>query len=53
MQPNHITHLLSPFRFGNLTLKNRVVMGSMSRCRADPKTGVPTDLHAKYYSQRT
>eukprot|EP00331_Platyophrya_macrostoma_P028249 CAMPEP_0176434472 /NCGR_PEP_ID=MMETSP0127-20121128/16698_1 /TAXON_ID=938130 /ORGANISM="Platyophrya macrostoma, Strain WH" /LENGTH=348 /DNA_ID=CAMNT_0017817217 /DNA_START=113 /DNA_END=1159 /DNA_ORIENTATION=- len=24
----------------------------MTRCRADPKTGIPNDLHVKYYSER-
>jgi len=27
-------------------------MASLTRCRADPKDNVPTDLHAQYYSQR-
>jgi len=29
-----------------------VVMAAMTRCRADPKTMVPTELHEKYYSER-
>jgi N-ethylmaleimide reductase len=39
-------------QLGEYTLKNRVVMASMSRLRCDPKTGVPTELLAKYYGQR-
>eukprot|EP01017_Pseudomicrothorax_dubius_P009428 TRINITY_DN13198_c0_g1_i2.p1 TRINITY_DN13198_c0_g1~~TRINITY_DN13198_c0_g1_i2.p1 ORF type:complete len:339 (-),score=107.46 TRINITY_DN13198_c0_g1_i2:153-1169(-) len=27
-------------------------MSSLTRCRADPKTAVPNDLHVEYYSQR-
>ncbi len=33
-------------------LKNRIVMGAMTRCRADPETGSPTSLMEKYYFQR-
>ena len=35
-----------------LKLKNRIVMPGMSRCRADPATGVPSDVMKTYYSQR-
>ena len=27
-------------------------MASLTRCRCDPKTGVPNDMHVKYYSMR-
>lgn len=33
-------------------LPNRVVMAAMTRCRANPNDGIPTDLHAEYYSSR-
>jgi len=36
--------LFKPYKLGDLTFKNRIIMASMTRCRADPKTGVPTDL---------
>lgn len=44
--------LFEKYKLGDLTLSNRFVMSSMTRCRCDPKTGVPTDLHVLYYSQR-
>jgi N-ethylmaleimide reductase len=40
-------------QLGPYTLKNRAVMAAMTRCRADPNKGVPTDLHVNYYSQRS
>jgi len=42
--------LFSEFRLGEITLKNRVVMAPMTRCRAIG--GVPNALMAKYYGQR-
>jgi N-ethylmaleimide reductase len=43
--------LLEPEKFGDITLKNRVVMAPLTRMRA--KAGdVPGDLAAEYYSQR-
>jgi len=44
--------LFQKYKLGDLTLSNRIVMASMTRCRCDPKTGVPTDLHVLYYAQR-
>ncbi|KRW99859.1 hypothetical protein PPERSA_10978 [Pseudocohnilembus persalinus] len=44
--------LFDEFKLGETTLKNRFVMGPMTRCRADPKTNVPTDLMVKHYEQR-
>ena len=44
--------LFKSYKLGDLTLKNKFVMAAMTRCRADPKDGVPTELHAQYYSQR-
>jgi N-ethylmaleimide reductase len=37
---------------GGVALPNRVVCSAMTRCRADPGDGVPTDLHAEYYASR-
>lgn len=34
-----------------MELPNRIVMCSLSRCRAEAD-GVPTDMHAEYYSAR-
>jgi N-ethylmaleimide reductase len=44
--------LLEKINFGPHVLKNRIVMAAMTRCRADPKDGVPNDLHVQYYSER-
>lgn len=37
---------------GPLKLKNRLVLAPLTRSRAPRYTGVPTDLHTEYYSQR-
>ncbi|KAL4473478.1 hypothetical protein ABPG74_022342 [Tetrahymena malaccensis] len=37
---------------GSIQTKNRIIMAGMSRLRADPKTNIPNDLMAEYYSQR-
>jgi N-ethylmaleimide reductase len=42
--------LFSPYKFGNIELKNRVVMAPMTRSRAIGN--VPNDLIAEYYEQR-
>lgn len=47
-----ISKVFQPYSLGSLALKNRVVMASLTRLRCDPKTGVPNDLHIKYYSER-
>jgi len=39
-------------KIGDLVLKNKFVMASLTRIRCDPKTGVPGDLAVNYYSQR-
>jgi N-ethylmaleimide reductase len=44
--------LFSPVRVGRIDLSNRLVMAPMTRSRSDDKTGVPSDLVAKYYEQR-
>lgn len=43
--------LFSPFQFHDLTLKNRIVMGPLTRCRAG-KDDCPLPMHAVYYAQR-
>jgi len=45
--------MFSPYKVGKFTFKNRVVMPGMTRCRSDPKTGVPNDLVKEYYTQRS
>lgn len=49
--PQNATYF-DKYTLGDLKLKNRVVMASMTRNRCDPKDGVPNDLLVKYYSQR-
>ena len=44
--------LLQPYKLGNLTLKNRIVMAPMTRSRADNEAKVPTEMHIEYYTQR-
>ncbi|PTX42098.1 N-ethylmaleimide reductase [Christiangramia gaetbulicola] len=44
--------LLEPYKLGNITLKNRVIMAPMTRSRADNDENKPTDMHVEYYTQR-
>ena len=44
--------LLTPVQIGWLTLSHRVVMPAMSRLRAQPGSGIPSDLMLEYYRQR-
>ena len=46
-----MTDLFSTARFGAIDLSNRVVMSSLTRCRAGDGN-VPTPLMAEYYRQR-
>jgi N-ethylmaleimide reductase len=48
---NSIANLFAPVRVGRHTLKNRIVMGPMTRSRAD-HDGVPTPIVAEHYAQR-
>lgn len=48
-----MTALFLPVSIGRYTLKNRLVMSPMTRSRSDDATGVPTDLVATYYAQRS
>ena len=41
---------LSPYKLGNLPLKNRIVMAPMTRSRAIGN--IPNKLMAEYYKQR-
>lgn len=42
--------LFSPYKLGQITLKNRIVMAPMTRSRAIGN--IPNDIMAEYYSQR-
>ncbi len=44
-------NLLTPYTLGALTLKNKMVMSPMTRCRAIGN--IPNALMAKYYQQRS
>lgn len=44
--------LFDKIKIGNLVFKNRIVMASMTRLRADKANGCATELHKEYYSQR-
>jgi 2,4-dienoyl-CoA reductase-like NADH-dependent reductase (Old Yellow Enzyme family) len=44
-------HLSSPLQLGDLTLRNRNVMASLTRSRSVP-TNVPNDFNKEYYTQR-
>lgn len=46
-----ISPILQPLQLGPFTLKNRIVMASLTRSRAVP-TNVPIELSAEYYGQR-
>lgn len=46
-----MTDFVSPVQFGDLKLKNRVVMAPLTRCRATVDR-VPTPMMAEYYAQR-
>lgn len=49
--PTTSSLLLSPFKLGDLSLKNRVVMAPLTRSRAG-ETRMPNALMAEYYCQR-
>src|SRR3990167_9435459 len=51
MQANASAKILTPFQLGPFTLRNRVVVASLTRCRTG-KDGVPNDLMVEYYRQR-
>ncbi len=44
--------LFETYSLGNVNLRNRIVMGPMTRCRAAHPGDVPTALMAEHYAQR-
>ncbi|WP_026607977.1 alkene reductase [Methylocapsa acidiphila] len=44
--------LFSPFKLGDLQVKNRIVMAPLTRIRATRGTDAPNELNALYYRQR-
>ncbi|WP_072364807.1 alkene reductase [Chitinophaga sancti] len=49
---NTVQPLLEEYQIGDLKLKNRVIMASLTRGRATNPGLVPTPLMARYYAQR-
>ncbi len=49
---NIVQPLLEEYQLGDLTLKNRIVMASLTRARATNSGLVPTAIMAEYYAQR-
>ena len=45
--------LFSEVKLGNFTLKNRIVLPPLTRCRSSQPGNIPNNLMAEYYSQRT
>ncbi|EAR89565.1 FAD/FMN-binding family oxidoreductase (macronuclear) [Tetrahymena thermophila SB210] len=39
-------------KIGSIQVKNRFVMAALTRCRANPATGIANDIMVDYYSQR-
>ncbi len=44
--------LFSPLTIGGMTIKNRILMPPMTRCRSAQPGDIPTELMATYYAQR-
>ena len=44
--------LFSPLALGELTLRNRIALPPLTRCRSDQPGNVPGDLMVEYYRQR-
>ena len=42
--------LFSPIQLGQYTLKNRIIMAPLTRCRAE--NNIPTEMNRMYYQQR-
>jgi N-ethylmaleimide reductase len=50
--PASFDHLFQAGKIGDIEVKNRCIMAPMTRCRATPRTHVPTPIMATYYGQR-
>ena len=48
----HALPLFAPFKIGQIALKNRIVMASMTRGRTTNPGHVPNELQVEYYRQR-
>jgi 2,4-dienoyl-CoA reductase-like NADH-dependent reductase (Old Yellow Enzyme family) len=47
----YMSHLFSELQIGDLTIKNKIIMSPLTRCRAI-ENRVPNKLMAEYYAQR-
>lgn len=45
-------HLFEATKIGDIEVKNRFIMAPLTRCRATPRTHVPTPVMVEYYAQR-
>lgn len=45
--------LFTPHKMGDVNLKNRIIVSSCTRQRANIADGIPTDEFAKYYAARS
>jgi N-ethylmaleimide reductase len=52
MQVTEQDPLLTGYAVGSLNLPNRVIMASLTRARATGTEMAPTEMHARYYSDR-
>ena len=50
--PSTVQALCQPLQLGDLTLKNRNIMASLTRNRAISPPTVPNDVNVEYYVQR-
>lgn len=48
----HETNLFSNIQLGTFTLKNRIVLPPLTRCRSSQPGNIPNQLMADYYAQR-
>ena len=48
---SNLPRLFQPYRLGNMSLSQRIVMNPMGRCRGDEEHN-PGELAIEYYSQR-
>lgn len=53
LSPKEVSNILGQeYKLGDLVLPNKMIMASLTRIRCDPKTGIPNEMLANYYSQR-
>ncbi|OQR98533.1 hypothetical protein THRCLA_06706 [Thraustotheca clavata] len=45
-------NLFAPVQLGRVSLKNRIIMSPLTRCRATPHDHIPTDIMIEHYADR-